>query len=234
MVTAIIVAAGRGVRMGLAVKKQYAELSGRPILSLSLSAFAGHPQVDRLVLVAPEEDFPFIRESVLPLVTPEKPISLAPGGAERQDSVYSGLEKLSPDCETVCVHDGVRPFVSHELISACIAAARAHGAAVAAVPASDTIKSADEEGFVSGTLDRGALWLIQTPQAFRASLLRAAHEKAREKGLRATDDAALAEASGVRVKLVPGSRRNIKITTPEDLVLARAIIDAAKEGTPGC
>ncbi|MEW5734695.1 MAG: 2-C-methyl-D-erythritol 4-phosphate cytidylyltransferase [Thermodesulfobacteriota bacterium] len=222
MVTAIIVAAGRGVRMGLPVKKQYLPLGDRPLLCRTLSAFSRHPEVSSLVLVAPEEDFPFLREQVLPFVSPQKPLALAPGGTERQDSVFSGLSMAPESCDIVLVHDGVRPFVEQSLISACISEARAHGAAIAAIAASDTVKQGDEDGFVEKTLDRGRLWLTQTPQAFRLSLLLAAHREAREKGVRATDDAALAEAMGLRVKIVPGSRANLKITTVEDLGLARA------------
>ena len=226
MVTAIIVAGGRGVRMGLAVKKQYAELSGRPVLCHTLSAFARHPGISALVLAAPQEDFGFLQEKVLPLVSPQRPVVLAPGGAERQDSVLSGLSRVDPGCEIVLVHDGVRPFAGRELISACIAAAREHGAAIAAVPASDTIKTADENGFVRDTLDRGSVWLTQTPQAFRLPLLLSAHRRAQKLGLLATDDAALVEAAGGRVKLVPGSRQNIKLTTIEDLELAQAIFQS--------
>ena len=148
-------------------------------------------------------------------------------GEERQDSVYNGLLALSYDTDIVVVHDGARPLFSSETLASVIAAAQIHGAAACAVPAKDTVKLADDEGFVASTLPRGRIWLVQTPQAFRYELIIEAHRRAREENIFATDDTALVESIGGPVKLVMGSYENIKITTPEDLDVARAIINAS-------
>ena len=151
------------------------------------------------------------------------------GGRERQDSVAAGLRALPEDIEYVVIHDGARPFATTALVERVLAAARRHGAALAAVPVHDTIKRVSPDLFLDGTVDRRALWLAQTPQAFSVGLLREAHAQARAAGLEATDDAALVEALGHPVRVVPGSRLNFKITTREDLTLARMLIGRAAE-----
>jgi 2-C-methyl-D-erythritol 4-phosphate cytidylyltransferase len=146
-------------------------------------------------------------------------ITVVAGGVERQDSVYNALKRLPPDCDWVLVHDGVRPFVSRELLKDTLAAARATGASIAALPATDTVKRA-VDGHVAETLDRKEIWLVQTPQVFRTDIILRAYREAYEQGWQCTDDASFVERLGIRVAVVPGERTNIKVTTPEDLAWA--------------
>jgi 2-C-methyl-D-erythritol 4-phosphate cytidylyltransferase len=213
---AVVVAAGSGRRMGN-VRKQYLELLGRPILEWSLRAFLDHPGVDEVVAVLPEEDVRNPPEWLRAL-----PVRLAPGGAERADSVWNGLERLPAGVDLVLVHDGARPLVSHAVIDRVLARAPA-GAAVASEPATDTVKVVDAEGRVERTLDRAVLRHAQTPQGFPLATLRAAHARARREGWSATDDAALCERCGVPVYLVEGAPENLKVTRPLDLRVAEAL-----------
>lgn len=213
--------------MGGSIRKQYRPLAGRPILTRTLRAVAACPEFAEIVLVVPAEDFEMCRETVLAPMEPAVSVRLAAGGAERQMSAANGLDALSEGIEFVAVHDGVRPFVRPEEFAAVLDAAEAEGAALLAVPAADTLKRADPEGRVLATLDRSDVWLALTPQAFRRELLREAHAAARRDGVLGTDDAALVERLGFPVRLVPGDRRNLKITTPDDLILAEAIFAAS-------
>lgn len=216
----IVVAAGRGTRMGTTESKQYLMLDGKPIFIHTLEAFHRHPSITRIVLVTGEQDVDRCRSWIAEYGMAGQ-IQVIPGGAERQHSVRQGLLHLGTPW--VLVHDGVRPFVTREQITACCEAVKTHGAAVLAVPVKDTVKQADGQGWVAATLDRSSLWAIQTPQAFRRDDLLAAHERAAEAGVVGTDDAMLVERLGIPVKLVEGSYDNIKITTPEDLDYAAFI-----------
>lgn len=219
---AIIVAAGGSRRMR-GVDKLFAELGGRPLIAHSMAAFAGHPGIDAVVVVASEASI----EAVRTLAAEVAPRALVvQGGRRRRDSVLSGLRALDDACDYVIVHDAARPFVTHEMIDNALEGARETGASLCAVPVSDTVKRADPSGKVSSTVTREGLWLAQTPQAFRLELLRRAHESIE---IDVTDDAALIELLGEPVKLVMGSARNIKVTLPEDLALARALVAASNE-----
>jgi len=215
-VGAVVVAAGRGTRMGAADRKPFLPLCGKPVLVHALEALAA-AGVTEIVLVVGAGDVEragrLCREHRISAVR-----RVVPGGAERQESVREGLKVL--EAEWALVHDGVRPLVTPDLIRRCVEAARNTGGAVAAVPVKDTIKLADEAGRVAGTPDRSRLWAVQTPQVFRREDLARALDAARADGFVATDDAAAAERLGIAVKLVMGDYRNIKITTPEDLQLA--------------
>jgi len=173
--------------------------------------------------VVPPGEESFGREA-LSLAGVELATEVVPGGRERQDSVYNGLLRANPDTDLVLIHDGVRPFVSPGVVLATIEAAKECGAAVAAVPVTDTIKRVDADGFVIDTPAREQLWAAQTPQVFRYSLLMQAHQSVRKRGILATDDAALLEHLGVRVKVVRGSYENLKITSEDDLPLAGLIL----------
>ena len=216
--------------MGSARPKQYLELGGLPVLSRTLMVFDAHPEIDCIFLVVSPAEVDFCRETVLSNRGWNKEILLVPGGKERQDSVYKGLkaafEKMG-GAGIVLVHDGVRPFVSHEIITACIRGAVESGACIPGVPATDTIKQADSEGFVLGTVSRENIWLAQTPQAFSMELILAGFEHAMASNAVLTDDAAIMEMYGRPVRIVPGSRNNIKITTPEDLLFAAALLEHA-------
>jgi 2-C-methyl-D-erythritol 4-phosphate cytidylyltransferase len=216
MISAIIVAAGQGKRMGPNVDKLFLEVAGRPVVAHTWARFDGLACIDEIVLVVREgmeKDFQQIAEEN----GFQKPFRFVHGGAERQDSVWNGLEALSPETEIVAIQDGARPCTSPELIEATIAAARESGAAVAAQPVTDTIKQSDDGQTVSRHLDRSRLWAVQTPQTFQVPVIRRALEMVKEKQLTVTDDTAACELIGQSVKLVAGAQPNPKVTVPADL-----------------
>jgi len=222
-VVAIIPAAGAGRRMGSAVEKQFLHLRGIPILAHTLRVFDKSPEVDGIVLVVAPQQRLALESEVLGPHPCEKLLRVIDGGPERQDSVANGLRAIPLECELVVVHDGVRPLVTIDLLEAVLEAAHQYGAAIAAIPAGDTVKQADSQKVVA-TLERETIWLAQTPQVFHANLLRRAYERAARDQAVVTDDAALVERIGVAVHLVHGSPENIKVTTPADLLLAEAIL----------
>lgn len=213
----VIVAAGRGTRMGTVESKQYLLLQGKPIIVHTLEVFQQHDLISEIVLVTGKEDIERCREWIQ-LYKLDKVKAIVPGGSERQHSVHKGLLKLTT--QWVMVHDGVRPFVQPIEIEACYKRAKQIGASVLAVPVKDTIKQVDNEGKVLSTPDRRSLWAIQTPQTFRLSELLDAYAVAERDGFLGTDDSSLAERAGIPVSVVEGSYRNIKITTPDDLDFA--------------
>jgi len=224
---AVIVAGGQGVRMQNAVSKQYLKLGGRPVLVHTLSAFEACPAIDHIYLVVPSSDFDFCRQTLLPPTGLQTAVTLVGGGSTRQESVYNGLLALKAQNRLVAIHDGVRPLVTPEMIEACIQGAQQTGACILGVPATDTLKQVNTEKFIANTLPRRTIWLAQTPQVFDYKLIREAHDAARLAGVAGTDDAALVEQSGHPVKIVMGSRMNIKITTPDDLKMAEAVLTAS-------
>ena len=230
-VTALIVAAGEGRRFGGSVPKQFLPLAGIPLLAHSLRALAIPGVVDGLVVAVPPGTEGRCRaEVVVPLALPI-PVALVAGGAERQASVRAALDRVEPGVELVLVHDGVRPFVPRRDLEAVVAAARRHGAAILALPVRDTIKRAGADSpipMVVETIPRHDLWAALTPQAFRRDLLARAHGAA--DGIEATDDATLVERLGHPVAIVPGWPGNLKVTRPEDLALAEALL--ARGGCP--
>lgn len=219
----IIVAAGKGIRIGTALRKQYLPLDALPMVCHSLRAFDACRAIHRILLVLPETDFDFCKEALLPVMTLEHPLDLIAGGPERQDSVYNALLAAEGKADMVVIHDSARPLILPEQIHETIRCAEAVGAAILAIPATETLKKCDASLFVRETLPRQDVWIAQTPQTFRYAVIRLAHEKARADGRSATDDAQLVEHLGHPVKLVMGSRFNFKITTPEDLRLAEAL-----------
>jgi 2-C-methyl-D-erythritol 4-phosphate cytidylyltransferase len=232
---AVIVAGGSGLRMGSDRRKQYLFLAGRPILCHTLHAFLKTPAIADIRLVAPLSDADYCRDRILSQLPPHKPIRLVPGGRSRQASVRNGLRDLDASAEpgaVVAIHDGVRPLVRSGDIGRCIEGARSGGGCILGVPAVDTLKRVDGGGVIRGTLSREAVWYAQTPQAFRFGAILDAHEAALAEGIEETDDAALVERMGGEVKVIRGRRSNLKITTPEDLLLAEAFfrLEAAGEG----
>jgi len=221
---AVVAAGGRGVRMGR--KKPGIVVAGRPLLCWTLDKFEAIADLDGIVVVVPPEDVPAWRRR---LRDRGRVRAVVGGGAERQESVRRGLEAVPPEAEWIVVHDGVRPCVTPELVHRVLTAAREHGAAIAALPVAETLKRGVGE-WVKETVDRHGLWAVQTPQAFRAALLREAHRRAGAGGILATDDAALVECMGVPVRLVPGLPGNVKITRPADLALARLLLRGRKLG----
>jgi len=221
---AVIVAAGEGKRMGSDVPKPLIVLAGRPLILHTLERFASS-QVRRVILVVPDEQ----RTDFERLVANDRDLKrlecvLEPGGPRRQDSVRCGLNRLDSDCEVAVIHDGARPFVSPVIIDRCVEFALKEGAAVVGVPVKDTIKVVSPSRHVESTPNRDSLWEIHTPQAFRVEIIREAHRRAELDGIEATDDAMLVERIGKNVTLLEDERSNIKITTPEDLLLAEALL----------
>ena len=222
MVSVILPAAGRGKRMQAGVNKVFLRLMGKPILFHTLRVFAAVPEVQEIIVVTGAEEVEPLRRALQGLGLfreAAKSVKVVAGGSERQYSVWNGLKASSEASDVILVHDAARPLVSHATIEAVIEAAREHGAAVAAVPEKNTVKVV-EDGVVTATPDRSTLWAVQTPQGFSRSLLMAANEKAESDGFLGTDDASLVERYGARVHVVMDSYQNIKVTTPEDLVVA--------------
>jgi len=220
-VGAIIPAAGRGKRIGASVPKQFLEIQGRPLLHHTLMVFASCKLIDYVVLVMPRADVDEMGEDWLNKYEIVRKVVV--GGEQRQDSVYNGFNSLEEGTDIVVVHDGVRPFTTPQMITATVEAAQQHGAAITAIPVSDTVKQA-EDGFVKQTVSRDGLWRVQTPQAFQYGLLQQAFKKAKKDSYYGTDEGSLVEYLGERVKIVPGSELNIKITRKEDLVLGESLL----------
>jgi len=220
-VGAIIPAAGRGKRIGASVPKQFLEIQGRPLLHHTLTVFASCKLIDYVVLVMPRADVDEMGEDWLNKYEIVRKVVV--GGEQRQDSVYNGFSSLEEGTDIVVVHDGVRPFTTPQMITATVEAAQQHGAAITAIPVSDTVKQA-ADGFVKQTVSRDGLWRVQTPQAFQCGLLQQAFKKAKKDSYYGTDEGSLVEYLGERVKIVPGSELNIKITRKEDLVLGESLL----------
>ena len=218
---AIIVAGGKGLRMGGELPKQFIPIKGRPVLMRTLDTFHACDESIQIILVLPRDHQDYWRElcAQYQFAVPHR---IADGGATRFHSVQSGLSLVDAPEALVAVHDGVRPFVSYEVISRCYAEAEARGAVVPVVPVVETVRQLTGEG--SATVDRNAYQLVQTPQTFRATLLRRAYEQPYTDAF--TDDASVVEALGEAVTLVDGNRENIKLTTPFDLIVAKALVDS--------
>lgn len=222
---ALIPAAGMGRRMGTSINKQYLLLDGKPILAHTLELFQQADFVDEIVIVVPAEEIEYCRKNVVEKYGITKVRKILAGGAERQISVLKGLRGLDcQDDDVVLIHDGVRPFVTLPTVQRSVDMALEHDGALVAVPVKDTVKIV-KDAFVTSTPARKSLWLAQTPQSFRYKIIRAAHELAEAEGFTGTDDASLLERIGKKVHIVIGDYRNIKITTPEDLILAQAFLD---------
>ncbi|MBI5484073.1 MAG: 2-C-methyl-D-erythritol 4-phosphate cytidylyltransferase [Deltaproteobacteria bacterium] len=223
---ALIPAAGMGKRMGASINKQYLLLDGLPIVARTISVFEKSPLIDAIYLVIPADEIPYCREHVVEACGFKKVVAIVPGGKERQNSVMNGLNAMRAvvaDNDVILIHDGVRPLVTEAMLCESIEVASRRDGALVAVPVKDTIKSV-RDGVVQDTPLRENLWQAQTPQAFRFGLIHAAHLAAEADGFTGTDDASLIERRGGEVCIVRGDYRNIKITTPEDLVLAEAFL----------
>ncbi len=228
MVSAIIVAAGRGTRMGPDRDKLFLEVAGRPVVAHTWRRFDHAHEIAEIVLVV-REGMQTAFQELAGQCGLTKPFRLVAGGAERQDSVWSGLAALSPDCQVVCIQDGARPCTSFEIITETIIAAREMGAAVAARPVTDTIKESADGRLITRTLDRAKLWSVQTPQTFRVEIIRHAISLARERGLHLTDDTAACELAGHPVRLVAGAAPNPKVTVPDDLPYIELLLKRGAE-----
>ncbi len=223
MVFGVIAAAGAGLRLQEEIPKLEIEILGKPLVLYALEAFQHASSIEGLMLVVPPERLDAWPVSRLRGAGIEKAVAVVAGGSTRQESVYLALEGIPDDSGTVVVHDGARPLVTPEMIELACSAALAEEALITAVPLADTVKQV-EGGRVINTPDREKLVAVQTPQAFSLKLLREAHERARQEQFLGTDDASLVERLGKTVAVIEGSRENIKVTYPEDLVLAKAVL----------
>ncbi|MDD5010160.1 MAG: 2-C-methyl-D-erythritol 4-phosphate cytidylyltransferase [Syntrophorhabdaceae bacterium] len=225
---AIILAGGAGKRMGAATNKQFLLIDNKPIIVHTLQIFEECRAVDGIYLVVNQKDLPMIQEEILETYRFNKVLKLVIGGRLRQDSVRNGLEAIENPCDIVIIHDGARPFVSPSFIDKGIFLMEVFDAVIPALPVKDTIKIVSKEGFVQKTLERDSLWHIQTPQTFKYDLITKAYREGAAKKLYGYDDATFLEHMGKKVKVIEGSPYNIKITTPEDLIIARGMLSQLK------
>jgi len=224
-VEVIIAAGGTGRRFGEGQPKQFYLLKGKPILSWTIGRFEECVLVDRIILAVPRGMEKYTRQHVLSPFGYKKVKTVVEGGKERRDSVLQGLRVLERDTDTVLVHDGVRPIISEELIRKVIQATQRWEAVVPGLPLRETIKQVGRDNLVSGTLDRKSIYLIQTPQGFKKDLICRAYAQVKKRGWVASDDASLVEKLGAKVKMIPGEETNIKITSPQDLVLSELFLE---------
>jgi 2-C-methyl-D-erythritol 4-phosphate cytidylyltransferase len=225
MLSAIVVAAGKSKRFKGSVSKVLAKIGAKPVIYYSLFALNRLQDIDEIIVVANPSSIKAIT-GIIKRYKINKAKKIILGGKERKDSVFQGLKSLAEDASEVLIHDGARPLISSNIISSLIAAAKVSGAAVAAVPVKPTIKRAGSGLWVKETVDRDDLWEIQTPQVFSKNIILQAYKKFSSS--KVTDDAMLVEKTGRKIKLVLGSYSNIKITTPEDLIIAEALLRRAK------
>ena len=224
-VEAIIAAGGIGRRFGKDQPKQFYLLKGKPILSWTILRFEECILVDRIILAVPRGMGKYTRQHVLSPFGYKKVKTVVEGGKERRDSVLQGLRALETDTDTVLVHDGVRPIISEELIRKVIQATQRWEAVVPGLPVRETIKQVGQNNLVRGTLDNKTIYLAQTPQGFKKDLICRAYAQLKKRGWGASDDASLVEKLGVKVKMIPGEETNIKITSPQDLVLSELFLE---------
>ena len=225
---AIILAGGAGKRMGAATNKQFLLIDKKPIIVHTLQIFENCRSIDGIYLVVNQKDLTLIQEEILETYRFNKLMKLVIGGRLRQDSVRNGLEAIENPCDIVLIHDGARPLIAPSFIEKSISLMEVFDAVIPALPVKDTVKVVSKEGFVSKTLARDALWNIQTPQTFKYDLIMKAYRDGMAKKLHGYDDATFVEHLGKKIKVIEGSPYNIKITTPEDLVIARGILSQLK------
>jgi len=224
-VSVLIAAAGQGKRMGGSINKQFIKLMGKPILAHTIEAFLKSKYIDEIITIVHEDEVELCKKEVLGQFFPNKEIKIAIGGKERQESVYNGLKKIEDKGKNhvVLIHDGARPFINVELINSSIDEVIKNKAVGVGVPVKDTIKVVEGD-YIKNTPPRNTLWSIQTPQSFCKELILEAHRRAVEENYFGTDDCMLVERLGHPIKMIMGSYSNIKITTPEDLILGETIL----------
>lgn len=220
----VIVAAGSGTRMGTPIKKQYLMLNEKEILAHTIEKFQICSSIDEIIIVTGQDEIEYCTNDICRRYKFSKVKAIVEGGAERQDSVYNGLKQVSDQTEVVLIHDGARPLIKAEQIKASIETAYKEGACVVGVPVKDTIKICDNGQMVTSTPSRDTLWVVQTPQAFKYECIMKAYKEGAKNNLVATDDSMMVEAIGHPVKVIHGSYDNIKITTPEDLIIAKSLL----------
>lgn len=223
-VSVIIAAAGMSNRMGSKINKQFIALNGKPILAHTIEKFEKSRYIDEIILVAKEEEIEYCRKEIIKKYKFKKVSNVIRGGKERQDSIYNGILALNENADIVLTHDGARPFVKNENIEDGIKGVIEHGACVIGVPVTDTIKVVGKDKNIKDTPQRSLLWAAQTPQCFLKDILIKGYEKAMKDNFLGTDDSSIVERIGYDVKILMGSYENIKITTPEDIILAESLL----------
>ncbi len=227
-VVAIILAGGAGKRMGAPTNKQFLLLDDKPILVNTLEIFEECRAIHDIYLVVNQKDLPILQEDILEHYKFTKISKIVIGGRLRQDSVRNGLEAIDCKCDVVVIHDGARPFVTPSFIEKTVSLMEIYDAIIPAIPVKETIKVVSKEGFVQKTLERNSLWSVQTPQTFKYDLIIKAYRDGMEKKLFGYDDSTFIEYLGKKVKVIEGSPFNIKITTPEDLIIAKGLLSYFK------
>ena len=224
---ALILAAGQGKRMGLGINKQFIELKGKPVLYYTLEAFSNNKNIDEIFLVCAEGEVEYCRENVVNKFNFSKVKDIVKGGLERQDSVYNGLKAIN-SCDIVLIHDGARPFLTDAIIDKGIDMAKIHGACTCGVKSKDTIKIKEDSGFSKETLNRENTFLVQTPQCFKYDIILDCHKRLNSNRTLVTDDTMVVEIFNHKVYLYDGDYSNIKITTPEDMIVGESILNNRK------
>lgn len=224
-VSVIVAAAGMSNRMGSKINKQFIDIDNKPILAHTLNKFEESPYIDEIILISKEEEVEYCRKEIVKKYGFKKIKNIIRGGRERQDSIYNGILALDERCDIVLTHDGARPFVRKKNIEDGIKGVLKHGACVVGVPVKDTIKVIDDDKNIHHTPKRSMLWAAQTPQCFWKNILQKGYEYAIDEGIVGTDDSSLVEKAGYNVKMIMGNYDNIKITTPEDLIIAESLLE---------
>ena len=221
----IIVAAGSGSRMNTNINKQFIKLNDKEIIAHTIEKFYNNKNINDIVIVIKEDEAKFFKKEILDKYR-FKNIKIAYGGKERQDSVYSGIKLLDKNCKYVLIHDGARPFVDEDIINRSLDEVKAFKSIVVGVPVKDTIKVVNNNNNVVDTPNRSTLWSVQTPQTFDYNIIKRAYEDAFDNNFYGTDDAMLVERIGYTIKMIYGSYNNIKVTTPEDIIIGTQIINS--------
>ena len=222
-VSVIIAAAGMSNRMGSKINKQFIWIEGKPILAHTIDKFEKCRYIDEIIIVSKEEEIDYCRKEIVKKYKFKKVSNIIRGGKERQDSVYNGILALNEKTDIVLTHDGARPFIEIESIEDGIKGVLEFDACVIGVPVTDTIKVVSEDNTIKNTPDRSIIWAAQTPQCFRKDILIKGYEKAIKDRYFATDDSSIVENIGIKVKMIMGNYKNIKITTPEDIIIAESL-----------
>lgn len=223
--TALIPAAGSGKRMNSDIKKQFMLLNDKPVLLHTLATFCDCKSINEIIVILSEDEEEVFNEHILKRLSTSKKITVAIGGKERQDSVFNGLKAVDSKTDVVVIHDGARPFIRQEIIEESIKVAMEESAAVVAVKVKDTMKFVGNDGYIDKTIDRDMLWSIQTPQTFKYDIIMDAYISSQKQNFQGTDDSVIVEEmTNIKVKVVEGDYCNIKITTPEDMIIGEAMV----------
>jgi len=223
-IVALIAAAGKGKRMNARISKPFIYISGKPILAYTIEKFEKCKIIDKICLIVSPEEKEMCYKNIILRYNFSKVKELVDGGETRQDSVYNGIKALDKDTDIVVIHDGARPLVEETIIRDSIEKAQKYGAAIAVIPIKDTVKKSENDFFINKTLNREKIWRAQTPQTFKYDIILTAHHQAFKDKYLVTDDAAIVERYGHKVKLIIGSKENIKITTPFDIIMAEIFL----------